>query len=66
MKPLYKVVETQQEDANGEEPADQAISSDIDGCSYTCCIDNVFWYVQFDMLHNEICNGTFRLPAAHQ
>ena len=43
MKPLYKVVETQQEDADEEEPTEKAIIVDIDGCSYTYCIDNIFW-----------------------
>jgi len=43
MKPLYKVVETQKGDADGENPADEAIIVDIDGCSYTYCIDNIFW-----------------------
>jgi hypothetical protein len=46
MKPLYKIVKTQQEDADGDECADEAIIADIDGCSYTYCIDNIFWYNQ--------------------
>lgn len=45
MKPLYRVVETQHDHTDGEqlEPADEAILVDIDGCSYTYCIDNLFW-----------------------